>query len=57
LAPSREDVEYRIEGGMTRAARHSTDSGAIYDAVAFTIELFDSDAVVARITNHWRFRR
>jgi hypothetical protein len=42
---------------MTRAARHSTDSGAIYDAVAFTIELFDSDAVVARITNHWRFRR
>lgn len=58
LQPLREDVEYRIEGGITEVERRSTDTGQVYDAVAFTIELFDADdSVVARITNRWRFRR
>ncbi len=58
LAPLREDVEYRIEGGIVSVERHTTDTGQVYDALAFTIELFDDDdGVVARITNRWRFRR
>jgi hypothetical protein len=62
LAPLREDVDYRIEGGIVSAERRTSDSGQVYDAVAFTIELFDDagadpSAPVARITNRWRFRR
>lgn len=57
LQPLREDVEYRIEGGIVSAKRVTTEAGQVYDAVAFTIELFDGDVVAARITNRWRFRR
>ena len=57
LQPLREDIEYRIEGGIVSVERRSTDTGQVYDAVAFTIELFDGDTVAARITNRWRFRR
>jgi hypothetical protein len=57
LHPLREDVEYDIQGGITSVERRVTDSGQVYDAVAFTIELFDAGQVVARITNRWRFRR
>ncbi len=53
----REDIEYRIEGGVTAVERREDESGRIYDAFAFSIELFDQDRMVARITNHWRFRR
>ena len=57
LKPLREDIEYVIEGGITSVERRVTDTGQVYDAVAFTIELFDGGEVVARITNRWRFRR
>jgi len=58
LEPLREDLEYRIEGAITSVERRTTDEGQVYDALAFTIELFDADdRVVARITNRWRFRR
>jgi hypothetical protein len=57
LQPLREDIEYVIEGGITSVERRTTESGQIYDAVAFTIELFDEGQVAARITNRWRFRR
>ena len=57
LRPLREDVEYRIEGGIVSVERKTTDTGQVYDALAFTIELFDGDAVAARITTRWRFRR
>ena len=57
LKPLREDVEYVIEGGITSVERRVTDTGQVYDAVAFTIELFDGGEVAARITNRWRFRR
>ncbi len=58
LQPLREDVEYRVEGGITEVERRTTDAGQVYDAVAFTIELLDDEhAVVARVTNRWRFRR
>lgn len=55
--PLREDVAYRIEGGIVEAERRTTDTGQVYDAVAFQIDLHDGDRHVARITNRWRFRR
>jgi hypothetical protein len=55
--PLREDVEYRIEGRITEVERRTTDTGQVYDALAFQIELSDDDGLVARITNRWRFRR
>ena len=57
FAPLREDVEYRIEGGIVEAERRTSDTGQVYDAVAFRIDLHDGDELVARITNRWRFRR
>jgi len=57
LRPLREDVDYVIEGGIVSAERKTTDTGQVYDAVAFTIELSDDEGVAARITNRWRFRR
>jgi hypothetical protein len=57
LQPLREDIEYVIEGGITSVERRVTESGQVYDAVAYTIELFDEGVVAARITNRWRFRR
>jgi hypothetical protein len=55
--PLREDVEYRVEGGVVEAERTTSDSGAIVDRVAFQIELHDGDALAARVTNRWKFRR
>jgi len=58
LQPLREEVDYRVEGGITSVERKASPEGRIYDAVAFTIELFDAGGrVVARITNRWQFRR
>ena len=58
LQPLREEVEYRVEGGISSVERKTSADGRVYDAVAFTIELFDADgAVVARVTNRWQFRR
>ena len=55
--PIREDVEYRMEGGIVETERTTTDTGQIVDRVAFRIELFDGDTLAARITNRWKFRR
>ena len=57
LRPIREDVEYRVEGGIASAERRTTPSGGVDDHVAFRIELSLDDGPVARITNRWRFRR
>ena len=64
IQPLREDVPYRMEGGIVEAERTvaptrsgEDDTQAIVDRVAFRIELFDGDVLVARITNRWRFRR
>jgi hypothetical protein len=57
FTPLREDIEYRIDGGIVSVERKQTPDGNVYDAVAFSIELFDGDKRVARITNRWRFRR
>jgi acyl dehydratase len=53
----REDVTYDVAGGIVRAERHRSDSGAVADTVAFTIELFDGGSLAARVTNTWRFHR
>ena len=53
----RENIDYRMRGGICAAERRTTDDGRVYDRVAFEIELFDADQLVARITNCWRFYR
>ena len=59
MQPLREHVRYRMEGGIVEAERTTggDGSGGVVDRVAFSIELFDRDGLVARITNRWRFRR
>ena len=57
VQPLREDVEYEMSGGIVSAQRSVTDTGAVHDRVAFSIELFDRGVLCARITNRWVFRR
>ena len=53
-----EDTEYRCEGGIVSVERTVTDDGRTFDTVAFEVELSDdSNQLVARITNRWRFNR
>jgi acyl dehydratase len=55
--PIVEDVDYRVEGGIVSAERHTSPTSAVADDVAFRIELSHEGALVARVTNRWRFRR
>ena len=56
--PIVEEVDYRVEGGIVGAERHVSPTGAVAaDDVAFCIELTHGGALVARVTNRWRFRR
>ena len=55
--PLREEVDYSVDGGIVEAERTTSESGAIVDRVAFRIEFRDGDALVARVTNRWKFRR
>ena len=58
IRPLREDVEYRLEGGIVTAHRTSDDAGRVVDKFAFEITLFDDvDQVAARVTNRWVLRR
>ncbi len=59
LRPMREEQVLVAQGGVVSAERRRNDDGAVrYDDVAFSIELSDeAGEVVARVTNHWRFRR
>lgn len=56
LRPLREEVTYRVEGGVVSAQRRA-DGGVVGDDVAFSIELSDESGLAARVTNRWRFRR
>jgi hypothetical protein len=53
----REDVDYRMEGGIIEAHRTTSDDGAVVDRLAFQIDLYDGDVLTARVTNRWIFRR
>jgi hypothetical protein len=55
----REDVDYRVDGGIVEAERTTTETGAVVDRVAFQIELREGngEALAARVTNRWKFRR
>jgi acyl dehydratase len=55
--PLREDVEYRVDGGIVSAERHTSSAGGVADHVAFSIDLTVDDILVARVTNRWQFRR
>ena len=58
IRPLREDIEYRMEGGIVTARRTSDDAGRIVDKFAFEITLFDdNDQAAARVTNRWVLRR
>lgn len=57
--PLREDVAYRMEGGITAVERKDGRRGGKMDLVTFTIELADAatGVVDARVTNTWVFLR
>jgi acyl dehydratase len=55
--PLREEVTYRVDGGIVSADRHDTPGGAMVDDVSFAIELTDGDRLAARVLDRWRFRR
>lgn len=58
FAPLREDVEYRVDGGVTEVERITTGEGRVYDRFVFSIEMHEPDVgLAARITNHWRLWR
>lgn len=57
VVPLLEEVDYEVTGGIVSAERTISDSGAVADRVAFSIELHHDGALHARITNRWRFRR
>lgn len=57
VRPLREDVDYRVEGGVIETERVRTVEGRTHDRFVFRIELFEGDALAARVTNHWRLRR
>jgi hypothetical protein len=53
----RENVQYRMEGRIASAERTTNETDDVVDRVAFQIELFDQQQLVARVTNRWQFRR
>jgi acyl dehydratase len=55
--PLREEVTYRVDGGIVSADRHDTPGGAMVDDVSFAIELTDGNRLAARVLDRWRFRR
>jgi hypothetical protein len=56
--PLREDVEYRMEGGITSMERTVDESGRTTHHMAFQISLFDDEGELAAwITNRWALRR
>ena len=57
--PLREDVAYRMEGGITQVERKDGRRGGKMDLVTFTVELADAETGVvdARVTNTWVFLR
>ena len=57
MSPLRTGIEYRMEGGIISWERRSDEYGQAYDSMSFSIEMFEVDELVARITNTWRFRR
>ena len=57
FVPLREDIEYRMEGGIVAAERTTSDAGDVMDRLAFQIDLYDDRTLVARVTNRWIFRR
>jgi hypothetical protein len=46
-----------MEGGIVRWEQLVDERGNPYDSMSFSIEMFDAEGLVARITNTWRFRR
>ncbi|MFM7409314.1 MAG: hypothetical protein ACKO3L_00720 [Actinomycetota bacterium] len=54
------DTEYDVQGSIVDWEHMLDDKGNAYDAMKFAIELRDvanDNALVARVTNSWRFRR
>ena len=60
FSPPRIETEYDVQGSIVHWEHMVDDKGNAYDAMKFSIELRDvanSNALVARVTNSWRFRR
>ena len=57
FVPLREEIEYRMEGGIVADERSVSDGGDVNDRLAFQIGLYDGESLVARVTNRWILRR
>jgi hypothetical protein len=56
--PLREDIRYRVSGGITSAERRRNDEGKYYDRIQFCFEVHDpQDTLAARTTITWHYTR
>ncbi len=56
--PLREDVDYRLSGGIDFAERGTTRSGRTFDRIAFSIDIEEPDGSHAvRAETTWRIHR
>jgi hypothetical protein len=58
LQPLREEVEYRMHGGISEHERTENEAGTIVDSFTFRIEMADEAGdSVARVAFRWHFWR
>jgi hypothetical protein len=58
FSPLREEMTYRVEGGISSSSRCQTDDGDTYDRIQFLFEVFAPDhSAVARSTITWHYTR
>ena len=58
VLPLREEVRYRISGGVTSAQRCENAQGKFYDRIQFCFEVqTPADALAARTTITWHYTR
>jgi hypothetical protein len=56
--PLREEIRYRISGGITSAQRCENDQGKLYDRIQFCFEVHTAEAeLAARTTITWHYTR
>lgn len=56
--PLREEIRYRISGGITSAQRCENDQGKIYDRIQFCFEVHTAEeTLAARTTITWHYTR
>ena len=58
MLPLREEVKYRVTGGINSAERRENEQGQLYDRIQFCFEVHNPDDVLAaRTTITWHYTR